>query len=148
MNLKIRKFEAADVLRINAREPDLTIVQRVDALKMAREYVMHGPCWTVLLGKQIVFCAGIIIFWNGMGEGWALTSGLVPKFPCSFHRYVKRYLEKTISEYNLHRVQIAIPKTHKISREWALRLGFSKEGVMRKYGPQADDWVRYSLVKT
>jgi hypothetical protein len=141
--LTIKDFEPKNILTLNAREPDKSITQSIDTMKLAKEYATHGPCWSGFVGDEIMFCAGIIILWEGVGEGWAYTSDLVAQHPIPFHRSVKRGIEQAAIDYKLRRLQISIPYTHTVSCEWIQRLGFTKESEMQQYGPAGELFVRY-----
>lgn len=141
--LEIKPFAAEHVRALTAREPDRTIAVSVgNYFELAKEYAKH-PSWTGFWDGVPMVSAGIIVLWPGLGEGWALTSHLAEKFPCAFHRAIKRKLEEVVVERHLRRIQVAIPKTHMISRRWIMRLGFLKEGAMRYYGVDGSTHVRY-----
>lgn len=142
--LEIRQFEPTDILAMNPREPDKSIIASIDnPLETAKEYVKRGPCWTLWNGAVPIACAGMIILWPHVAESWALTSELVSKYPVCFHRAVKWGIEKTMNEHQLYRLQVCIPETHLVSCRWIQALGFEKESTMRNYGPDAGTYFKF-----
>lgn len=142
-DLTIKPFEPRNILTLSAREPDKSIADGIDTMKMAKEYATHGPCWTGYAGDTPIFCCGIIILWPGVGEGWAYTSDLVPYFRFAFHRAVKRGIEQTAIGYKLRRLQMSIPHDHIVSQNWIKHLGFQEESKMPQYGPKGELYIRY-----
>src|SRR5260221_6630432 len=114
--LEIKQFQPADILAMDPREPDKSIIASIaNPLEIAREYVKRGPCWTLWNGKVPIACAGMIILWPHVAGSWALTSELVSQYPICVHKAVKWAIEKVMNEHELHRLQVAIPETHLVS---------------------------------
>jgi len=145
--LVIKPFEPEHLDLVMAREPDLSVLRSMpDAKKIAVEYAERGPSWTGFWDGQGMACVGIVILWNHVAEGWALTSDLVRQHPCAFHRAVCHKLRYVMQKYELNRLQLSIQRSNAVSRQWAYRLGFRSEGKMRKFGPEGEDYVRYALI--
>lgn len=143
--LEIREFQPLDILSLHWREPDKSITESLDnPLEIARQYAKAGPAWTAFWDGTPAFCAGVILLWRGLGEGWVLSSDLVAQHPFAFHRAIRKHLEEVIREHKLRRVQVAIPETHTTSCRWILRLGFLYESSMPKYGPMGDTYHRFA----
>jgi len=141
--VQVRPFEPDDLLMIQAREPDSSIAAGIpDLVESARLYEKYGPAFTGLIDGVPLAAAGLVIIWPGVATGWAFTSAMVPKYRLSFHRTIKQYLDMLVRERNLHRVQVEIPVSHTVSREWVKRLGFHEEGIMRQFGADKSDYVR------
>lgn len=144
--LEIIPFEPEHLELIAAREPDLSVLRSMpDAKKLAAEYAERGPCWTGFWDGQAMAAVGIVILWNHVAEGWALTSDLVRQHPCAFHRAVCHKLRYVMQKYELNRLQLSIQHSNLVSRMWAYRLGFRNEGRMKKFGPEGEDYVRVAL---
>jgi hypothetical protein len=142
--LQLKPFEADDILMIQAREPDRTIAEGIpDLLEAARLYEKMGMGFTGIVNGAAIGAAGLVVIWPGVASGWAFTSALVRKYQFSFHRAVRKHLGMIAHELKLHRVQVEIPVTHRVSRCWVSTLGFRREGVMRQYGTDRSDYVRY-----
>lgn len=144
--LTIEQFEPEDVLDLTPREPDKTQTASVNLMERSRLYRQMGPCFTGFWNTVPVVCAGIIVLWPGLGEGWAYTSGWVWDHPVTFYRNFKRVMEHAAKEANLARLQVSVAENHFVSRLWLLRMGYQEEGLMRKYGPEGADYVRMARI--
>lgn len=145
--LEIIPFVPEHLDLIIGREPDRSILASLpDAKEVAKGHMQGGPCWTGFWNEKAMACVGIVMLWPGVFEGWAYTSDLVREHPCAFHRAVRKKLEQVTREFKIHRLQLSIPHSHIVSRMWAYRLGFRNEGRMKKFGPDASDYVRYARV--
>lgn len=142
--LEIRPFIPEDILMIPAREPDRSIAAGIpDLVESARLYHKYGPGFTGLVDGQPIAAGGLVIIWPGVATGWAFTSDAVQKYHVSFHRAFKKMLVDLARDLHLHRVQVEVPKTHHVSRRWVQKLGFKREGIMKQYGADKQDYVRY-----
>jgi hypothetical protein len=145
--LEIVQFEPEHLELVMGREPDRGVLLSLpDVTRVASEYATRGPSWTGFWNGQGMACVGLVILWPHVAEGWAYTSDLVRQHPCAFHRAVCHKLRYVMQKYELNRLQLSIQRSNTVSRMWAYRLGFRSEGKMRKFGPEGEDYVRYSLV--
>lgn len=141
---EIKPFHPDDILHIRSREPDRTIAASLpNATDAARGFAASGPCWTGFFNSTPVVCAGFVILWPGVAEGWAMTSDWCRDHPVIFHKAATRQINNMVHSHSLWRLQLAIPVSHRVSCAWAKRMGFVLEGVMLKYGPDQADYFRY-----
>jgi len=89
---------------------------------------------------DIIAIGGVSLLWPGVGAGWVLTSPLMVKYKIWTHRIIRDILNKAIKVHNLHRIESIILKNHGVSCKWVKRLGFRKEGLLRKYDSQGNDY--------
>lgn len=142
--MRIETFKPEHLLGMIPREPERSMALALpDYVASAKLYSDHGPAFTGFVDETPIAVAGIMIPWQGLGTAWAFTTSLVMQFPCAFHRTVKRKIEEIAEHEQLRRLQMDIPKSHAVSREWAMRLGFRKECAMPSFGPANDTWIRY-----
>lgn len=93
-----------------------------------------GNGFSAFDGDNVIACAGIVVFWEGRAQVWAIMSRYIGCYAFTVHRAVKRYLRA----YRCARLECIIDPTFTRSVEWARRLGFSFESVMPKYGMGGD----------
>jgi|GEM_PF-2403856 len=91
-----------------------------------------GPAFSLLRGREMVACAGIMLGpvrpdGTRAGDAWALTGEAVERFPLAFHRAVRRTLGALVAGHGLSRVQALCLAGHARSRRWLNRLGFRRE---------------------
>ena len=88
---------------------------------------------------------GLVPFWAGVGEAWLMSTPQLEEKPLFMVKYFRRLTEELHTNGKLHRVQIMVNDTPALNR-WAEVLGFTKEGVLRKYGLNGENQVMYSKI--
>ena len=145
--LTVRRFRVDDYFAIDRRRFDmLTYLNFPDPQAMA-ENLHKGPAETIINSRHIIASYGIVPFWKGVGEAWAVTSDLVTEHGVFFAKTVFRGLVRTMDELKLDRVQTSVDVDHLVSRKWVEWMGFRNEGNMRKY-IGGHDYIRYALVRS
>ncbi|GAF67455.1 unnamed protein product [marine sediment metagenome] len=144
-DIKVREYVANDYMVIHRRHFDsLTFLSFPDPEKIAKN-LSTGPAYTITNGVPIA-CGGILPLWEGVGEGWVVTSSLVEKYPIIFAKTVWRSTLELIESMDLDRIQTVVDAEHTVSQIWVERMGFKNEGLMRKY-LGGRDFIRYALIR-
>jgi len=81
---------------------------------------------------------GVYRIRKGVGMAWYFNSSFVDKHKIWFHRTMKSYMEQTIATLDLHRLEGHVKIDYKTGVNWALRMGFKMEGVMKRYTKTSD----------
>lgn len=108
-------------------------------------YEKHSAL-SVLLDDKIIFCGGIIYLWPNTGDAWLLTSPGISEHRDDLIRVVQTFIDTTIKELNLDRVQSTIQSDFKDGVILMNILGWKREGLLRKYA-QGKDFYLYSWVR-
>jgi hypothetical protein len=87
---------------------------------------------------------GLVVLWNGVGEGWFMSSTDLVRYPLFIIKTFRRLTDEVLKR-GLHRIQILVHDTPERNK-WAKTLGFTKEGVLRKYDINQQDSVMYSKI--
>ena len=85
--------------------------------------------------------------WPGVGEAWLGATGLARHYPLFMARDLKGRMDECARQMGLHRVQCTVLASKPNSLRWARMLGFEPEGLMRKFGPQKEDFYRFAKVE-
>lgn len=93
-----------------------------------------GPAYSAFAGSTVVACAGVVQFWQGRSQAWALISEHMPRYQKSVHKAVKKFLQF----YQVKRLECVVDPRHDAAIRWAERLGFESESVMPSYTPNGD----------
>jgi hypothetical protein len=96
--------------------------------------VQSGPCWTGMAGMDVIACAGVIEFWPGRSQAWALLSGQFPWYVKSVHRAVRQFLRG----YTVARLECVVDPRNPLTIRWAEHLGFVYESAMPQYTPSGE----------
>lgn len=144
--IELRQYEPEDYMRIERRKFDaMTFLKFPDPMTIAKS-LTKGPSLTASVNGDILFCGGIVPMWKGVGEAWVVTSPLVDQYPFSFAKTVWRKLLFFAKSLEFDRVQTTVDIEHSVSIEWVERMGFVREGLMRKY-IIGRDFYRYALIR-
>jgi len=100
--------------------------------------------YTVLVNGGIVACAGIVQYWGGRGEAWAIINKLSKRQFLVLHRVVKNYLDQA----PFHRVEATVFKAFENGHRWMKTLGFTLEAeTLKAYSENKQDYSLYARVK-
>jgi hypothetical protein len=100
--------------------------------------------WTVWEGDEIVFIAGYHRVWPDVCEVSFFPTKLFVKHPIGTYKLLKEKLEQLTKECK--RVQMNC-RNEEVFVRFALRLGFIKEGVLRKFGYDGTDHIMMAIVE-
>ncbi len=99
-------------------------------------------------GDKIVFCCGLHSLPDTTETAglWAAFSPLARKYPYTF-TLAKQLLCWFWGHFQYNRLQAAVRPDWSEAVRFVERLGFSKEMIMEKYGPQGEDYALYALLR-
>ncbi len=92
---------------------------------------------------EIIACGGIVILWKGVGEAWGLTTKLVEDYRILYYKTTKTMIEGFAKALKLHRVQATVPVGHEPAARFIIKLGFAREGLLKKFGPDGSDFIMF-----
>ena len=143
----IRPMKIEDLSFIKVRGVELDRVSSKEFLEGMKININEGPSFTLEREGKIIWCGGIRIFWDGVGEAWCLVSEEGSHFPKLILSSTKKMLDFMQKDLKLHRVQ-ATSRTD-IPSFWKFleHLGFEREGVLRKFGADGADSYLYARVR-
>lgn len=101
---------------------------------------------TLTLDGHPVAFIGMLIHWKGVASAWTISASDVKLCPKTFHKLVLEMLEEYTRIFQITRLQFNVRAKFRGGCRWAEALGFSKEGRMRKYDPEGNDYFRYARV--
>lgn len=143
----IKRTIPSDVSKIDLRD------EQVGSLPVPQENLGHVLCMdeigsnSIFINGILVFVGGIVPKWTGVGEGWLLVDKALPilvqpykkEFFIGFNYYM------TLLGYD--RIETSVLKGFDQGIKFIEGLGFEKEGLMKKYGPDGKDYWRYAYLK-
>lgn len=101
--------------------------------------------WT-LTGDKPIAVVGLQQLCPGVGEVWSVTSEAIHECPIAFHRSVLDVLHHYELKLELHRLQLTVRASFVDGIRWAKSLGFTQEAVMKKYGPNQEDYCLFARI--
>lgn len=147
-DLAISPFEPEDLESISVRTFDLGWSDLVSTYTRDNGYVVEnlGPAYTARLGGRVVFCAGIYMLWEGVGELWSIADESAARLAYEVYVWQRQLLKTEINTGDFHRLQAHVALKWVSACRYVERLGFEKEAVVRKYGADCSDYILYGRV--
>lgn len=135
-----------DVMDI--RQEEITGVMTLDNayehFKALGEHSIEAK--TFLYDGRVLFCAGFLRLWEGVAECWMIPSIYVGSAPLTFSKILRQYVYDIMDSGDFHRLQTTTPDDAKHDR-WMRFLGLKKEGILRKYTHNQQDYVMYARTR-
>ena len=105
-----------------------------------------GLSYTLLVDNNIILAGGIIPFWDGVCEGWVMSSKRVFDHKIRAASAVKKRLDYLCINNNIRRLQTTVKEEFKTGVRFAEWLGLEKEGLMRYYGLDGTNYWRMAKI--
>ena len=112
----------------------------------AQSLDVPGMAFTAVENGYLIASSGVQPLWNGVGEGWFVASSKMPQKKLTIIRMIKDNFDGIINDNSLFRVQAGVRSDWPTAKRFAEFLGFEHEGIMRKYGPDGQDYYRMARV--
>lgn len=120
MRLRTVPFEPGHLKKVRLGEHGSGITRGVDRSRLAREYAGH-PAMTVLCGREVVACMGVVRTEDGRGDAWAYVDHRrARKAPLAFTRVV----QSGIASLGGMEIETHVLADFDQARRWAVLLGF------------------------
>lgn len=97
---------------------------------------------------KLISCGGVVILWPGVGEVWCMVTPLVDRYRKGFVETINHLIVGTQETFRLWRVEALVSVTNMRSVKMLHRIGFTIEGIKRKYGPDGVDYLIMARMKT
>ena len=147
-DLDVTPFEPEDIEEIVPREIDKewndVLSDSIEIERISRNGL--DPAYTARLDGRVVFCGGITVLWEGVGEIWSLVDERATHLSKEIYIWQKQLLETQIKKGIFNRLQAHVAKKWPSACRFVEHLGFTQEAVLRKYGVNGDDYILYGRV--
>ena len=140
MMLKIKKFEKED---LNMIETNFHFPESSKAAMMKESCL---SAYTAMQESRVFMIGGVYGLWENVGEAWFMMSKYAYDMPRSAAKYSSLLLDHVEEENNLQRIQASVHAGDKQAIRYVEWLGFQKEGLMKKFGPDGSDYYRFARV--
>tara|TARA_X000001316_G_C895537_1_gene15670 strand:- start:5 stop:481 length:477 start_codon:yes stop_codon:yes gene_type:complete len=115
-----------------------------------RKYALYleqvGLSFTGLVNNKPIAAGGISLLWDGVAEGWVMATKDIWKHYIVFAKHFKKKTDVLIETTNLKRLQTTVKADFKKGHRFAEWLGMKSEGIMKNYGPDGSDYIRYARI--
>jgi len=136
-NITVRKYKAEDMIPIIGEEN----------YRIAQTRLQYGPAYTFFHGDKVLACAGVTIYWEGMGEVWLCTSKYWEDYKKEAVIWTRWVLDFLQDENKLRRIQADVVADNAEANRYIRHFGFHLEALMRNYDVLGRDCIRYSRIR-
>jgi len=105
-----------------------------------------GMSFTGLVNNKPIAAGGVFHLWDGVAEGWVLATKEIYKYPIFCAKHIKRRTEIIIKANNIKRLQTSVKADCDVAVRFAKWMGLKEEGLMKSYGPDGSDFIRFAKV--
>ena len=142
--IDIIPFKPEHMVGIEKSESDPDVLVFLSGLnERAEQYAKSGPASTMMENGKVLAVGGVVKFWAGVGEAWLMVAPEGRQKGLILFRHMGKFLDFCFVEHRFHRIQASIPYGHKEAHRCIMKLGFIPEGMMVRYGPDMENYVRY-----
>ena len=105
-----------------------------------------GLSFTLLKDDEPIVAGGVIPMWQGVAEGWVLSSKQIFDYKIKAAASVKKRLDLLCTNNKIWRLQTSVKEDFKTGIRFAEWLGLKKEGLMTMYGPDKTNYYRMAKI--
>jgi len=142
--IPFKSEHAKIILELGINEPALELRPEHQKYVVAVEEI--GMSFTGLVNKKPIAAGGVNHLWDNVAEGWVIASKEIWKYPITCARAIKVRTDYLATNNNIKRIQTGVKADCKKAIRFAEWLGFKREGLMKKYGPDGSDYYLYAKV--
>ena len=104
--------------------------------------------YVTLFDEDTILCfGGVHLLWKGVGECWIMLSNEGKLKPLTVAKYTIKLFDDIMSKDSLVRMQASVSASDPKAISFAKWLGFEVEGLMKKYGPDGNDYYRLARIR-
>lgn len=117
-----------------------------DIRQRANLYNEHGITMSWFGDSGLLGVGGVVEFWRGCGEGWILLTPEGRRKPLALYKDMKFFVNYLFDNECYRRIQCSVLMGYKAAHRTVLKLGFVPEGMMYRYGPNGENFMRYARI--
>lgn len=110
------------------------------------DFRMAGLSFTLLCNDTPIVSGGIYPLWDGVAEGWVISSKRIFDFKIKAARLIKQRTDILCAANNIWRLQTTVKENFETGLRFAKFLGLKNEGLMHKYGPDQTNYYRMAKI--
>lgn len=134
------KAEHIDLMKIANKDKNVFKIPH-----MLKAYEELGGCYTFKYDGEYLCSAGIITYWNGVGEAWIVLADNIDIGKHLLCATIKKYIDNSM-ESSFNRLHAAVKVDDEKSIRFVEWLGFKRQVLMEKYGLEGADYYLYARI--
>lgn len=143
---KIIPFEMSHFDEVMPRASDFTEEEKISLREKVRQLSSDNQCFSLMIKGQVILFGGIYLHHHKCGEAWLICSDDIRYYQRTSARIVKRQILNMMETLELNRLQTK-NENNKFHCRWVEWIGFTREGVLRKFDEFGNDIIMYSIVR-
>jgi hypothetical protein len=125
---------------VGHNNPFLLAQQALDASRMGQAVVAHGRS-----GRPVA-CLGFMVNRPGVSQAFAFSTDHFQDVALTLTRYALRVMKPALIASGFHRIECESRADHTDAHRWLKRLGFEAEGVLRQFGSDGSDYIKFGAI--
>ena len=105
-----------------------------------------GMSFTGFVNNKPIAAGGVFHLWDGVAEGWVLATKDIYKYPVFCAKHIKQRTEIILKANKIKRLQTSVKANCDVALRFAKWLGLKEEGLMKNYGPDGSDFIRFARI--
>lgn len=143
--ITVMPFHPSHMDRVVKTQREMEVFDAMPDFRQRLEVLRQNKtAWTFFYKYEPSIIMGIEHKWDTNAEIWMVTGNFAGKHGAILSRGAKRLIDQIGSRLDLLRLQAVVNVDHEKAVRWAEFLGFEREGLMSKYGPEGADYYMYS----
>jgi len=103
--------------------------------------------FTLWDGNRVIAVCGVVEIHQGVGEIWLILENDKQNDVFAIARSLKKLTDRVFVQSSFHRFQARASVDDSASNRFLLFLGFEREGILKQYGLNREDYSVYGRVK-
>jgi len=146
-----------DIIPFKSKHAEFILNQQMNdpALELSPQHKKYalfleqdGTSFTALVNGKPIASGGVYVLWDNVAEGWVLATSEIWNYKLRMAMIFKKKTENLIKQTKIKRLQTAVKANFELGHKFAKYLGLEQEGLMRHYGPDGSDYIRYARIIT
>jgi len=133
-------WHVKDILKVGLNDNKIELDAKAFEDKI--DFTVPAMAFTLLANNKPVVSGGVMPLWNGVAEGWVISSRKIFDFTLSAAKAIKKRTDYICINNGIWRLQTAVRADYETGVRFAKWLGLEKEGLMKRYGPDGSNYYR------
>ncbi len=103
--------------------------------------------YSIVKENKVIAIFGFVVIWEGVSEVFTIMCKDIKEHGFLLYKTFKSSIEKMFEKHNFRRVQATVFVEFEAAINMVERLGFKREGLLRKWLPNGNDVYMYAWVK-
>ncbi len=139
--IELRRYIAGDAGLVTPRATLIAEANGMDRAFLDGSACPPGEAWTLTDRMEPVACGGLAPVWPGRFIAWTWIGVASPRAWLAMRKACLAGIDRAF-EGGARRIEASTPADLPGGCHWLDRLGFEREGLARRYGPDGTDyWI-------